>query len=288
MENETQTPAYLVNGGNITVIIGGNQYNAIRGQHPNFEKILDAIRNSEWDGITTLFDIKKDIAESLSGLVEIVNGVLYFDGSPIHNVLADRILDMVENNLPIKSLVKFLENLMRNPSRTSVQELYLFLESGNLPVTEDGCFLAYKKVRHDFKDIHSGTFDNSVGKIVEVPRNSVDDQRDNTCSYGLHFCSKEYLPAFGSQSSNRVVIVKINPADVVSIPSDYKNTKGRCCKYEVIAEFEGYNDSVAREAFDRSFYSNEDLESEYDYDEDDSDWDEADNEWDSENDNPIW
>jgi hypothetical protein len=198
MENKTSVtaPAYLVNGDNITVIADDNQYNAIRGQNPNFDKILDAIRNSEWEGITRLFDIKKDVVESLSGLVEIVNGTLYFDGSPIHNVLADRILDMVENNLPIKSLVKFLENLMRNPSRTSVQELYLFLESGNLPVTEDGCFLAYKKVRNDFKDIYSGTFDNSVGKIVEVPRNSVDDERNNTCSYGLHFCSKDYLPRF--------------------------------------------------------------------------------------------
>jgi hypothetical protein len=288
MENETSVtaPAYLVNGDNITVIADGNQYNAIRGQNPNFDKILDAIRNSEWEGITKLFDIKKDVVESLSGLVEIVNGTLYFDGSPIHNVLADRILDMVENNLPIKSLVKFLENLMRNPSRTSVQELYLFLESGNLPVTEDGCFLAYKKVRNDFKDIHSGTFDNSVGKIVEVPRNSVDDERNNTCSYGLHFCSKDYLPAFGSQRSNRVVIVKINPADVVSIPSDYKNTKGRCCKYEVIAEFEGYNDDVAREAFDRSFYSNEDLEDEYDWDSEEADdWDDQDD-WYAE-DNPL-
>jgi hypothetical protein len=285
MENETSVtaPAYLVNGDNITVIADDNQYNAIRGQNPNFDKILDAIRNSEWEGITKLFDIKKDVVESLSGLVEIVNGTLYFDGSPIHNVLADRILDMVENNLPIKSLVKFLENLMRNPSRTSVQELYLFLESGNLPVTEDGCFLAYKKVRNDFKDIHSGTFDNSVGKIVEVPRNSVDDERNNTCSYGLHFCSKDYLPAFGSQRSNRVVIVKINPADVVSIPSDYKNTKGRCCRYEVIAEFEGYNDDLAREAFDRSFYSNEDLEDEYDWDSEEADdWDD----WYAE-DNPL-
>jgi len=35
------------------------------------------------------------------------------------------------------------------------------------------------------------------------------------------------------------VIVKINPADVVAIPSDYKNTKGRCCRYEVVAEMVG-------------------------------------------------
>ena len=54
-----------------------------------------------------------------------------------------------------------------------------------------------------------------------------------TCSYGLHFCSEGYLRHFGG---DRVVILKINPRDVVSIPTDYNNTKGRCCRYEVIGE----------------------------------------------------
>jgi hypothetical protein len=101
------------------------------------------------------------------------------------------------------------------------------------------------------------------------------------------FVPRIIYPAFGSQRSNRVVIVKINPADVVSIPSDYKNTKGRCCRYEVIAEFEGYNDDVAREAFDRSFYSNEDLEDEYDWDSEEADdWDDQDD-WYSEDNPPL-
>jgi acyl carrier protein len=32
------------------------------------------------------------------------------------------------------------------------------------------------------------------------------------------------------------MLVNINPADVVSIPADYKNTKGRCWRYEVVDE----------------------------------------------------
>jgi hypothetical protein len=35
------------------------------------------------------------------------------------------------------------------------------------------------------------------------------------------------------------MILKINPADVVSIPTDYNGSKGRCMKYEVIAEVVG-------------------------------------------------
>ena len=43
----------------------------------------------------------------------------------------------------------------------------------------------------------------------------------------------EYLASFGGE---RTVIVKINPRDVISIPSDYNNSKGRACRYEVIGE----------------------------------------------------
>jgi hypothetical protein len=41
------------------------------------------------------------------------------------------------------------------------------------------------------------------------------------------------LNHFGGE---RIMIVKINPRDVVSIPSDYNDTKGRACRYEVIGE----------------------------------------------------
>jgi hypothetical protein len=125
---------------------------------------------------------------------------------------------------------------MENPSYRAVQELYKFLEVGQMPLTEDGHFLAYKKVRENFKDIHSGTFDNSVGKICEMPRNKVDEDSSRTCSSGLHVCSYSYLNSFGNGTTDKVVVVKINPRDVVSIPADYNNTKMRLCRYEVIQD----------------------------------------------------
>jgi hypothetical protein len=142
---------------------------------------------------------------------------------------------MYQEGFPVEPMVNFMENLMSNPSKRAVEELYAFLEKGNLPITADGCFLAYKKVRNDYLDIHSGTMDNSVGKTVEMERNEVDDDKDRTCSTGLHFCSLDYLNHFGSQDS-RTVVLKINPRDVVSIPADYHSTKGRACRYEVIDE----------------------------------------------------
>jgi hypothetical protein len=46
------------------------------------------------------------------------------------------------------------------------------------------------------------------------------------------------MSSFGSYGggSDRIVIVKINPMDVVSIPKDYNNAKGRCCRYIVVNE----------------------------------------------------
>jgi hypothetical protein len=142
-----------------------------------------------------------------------------------------------------------MENLYANPSKRAVTELYGFLEKNNLPITPDGYFLAYKKVRKDFLDVHSGTMDNSPGTIVEMERNKVDDNKDQTCSTGLHFCGMSYLSHFGGE---RTVIVKINPADVVSIPSDYNDAKGRACRYEVIGEM-GVN---AEDAFTAPVQSN--------------------------------
>lgn len=249
----------------VTVHINGKQYTAQRSTHDTYDKILERIKDKDYDGIENLFDIRQHIKNTTDGQVEIRGSSLFYKGFELNSYLANKIISMHDQGYPVSNLIRFLENLMENPSRTSVEELYLFLEYGDMPITEDGCFLAYKKVRENYTDIHSGTFNNSIGKVVQVERNTVDDRRDNTCSYGLHFCSKEYLGSFGSAHNNRVVILKINPKDVVSIPSDYNNTKGRCCRYEVIGEWEDYQDYKTSTVFDRSYYSNADLRDNYGY-----------------------
>jgi hypothetical protein len=142
-------------------------------------------------------------------------------------------ISMLQEGFDVTPMANFMENLFSNPSKRAVDELYGFLEKNSLPITPQGHFLAYKRVRANYTDCHTGTMDNSVGRVVEMERNAVDDDKDRTCSAGLHFCSHSYLGHF---SGDRVVIVKINPRDVVSIPSDYNDSKGRACRYEVIGE----------------------------------------------------
>jgi hypothetical protein len=193
----------------------------------------------------------------------------------MHNALTKRMVAMIQEDFPVEPLIAFMENLMDNPSKRAVNELYGFLEKNTLPITSDGCFLAYKKVRQDYFDVHSGTvlnkpaaymtdedtaaLEEAVGKnnevtvavedgvtVVSMERNLVDDDQNRTCSTGLHFCSQDYLNSFGGE---RIVILKINPRDVVSIPNDYNDSKGRCARYEIVDEIDK---DKADEAFAKS------------------------------------
>lgn len=168
------------------------------------------------------------------GKVSVTRTAIKYDDVELDGVLVERIFDMLSEGFNIMPMVRFLENLMTNPADFARDELYLWLESSDLPITEDGHFLAYKNVRGDFKSIHDGKTDNTPGLIVSMPRSNVDADRDRTCSAGLHFCSKSYLPSFSHAADGHTVLLKINPADVVSIPSDYDNAKGRAWKYEVL------------------------------------------------------
>lgn len=253
--------AMLYTGQNLTVVLEGKPYN-IPKETPGFDQLLTMIRDGNTEAAIKDY-IERDVrrlqeaTKALDGdvAIDVKAGVVMYKGAEVRNSLTDKMLEMLEEGFDLAPMSKFLNNLMQNPSMRAVNELYGFLEKGALPITPDGCFLAYKAVRSDFKDIHSGTMDNSVGQTVQMPRNAVDDNKDRTCSYGLHFCSVEYLQHFARHDSN-VVILKINPRDVVSIPADYQDTKGRACKYEVVDIFKDFDiNNPTRKLFDSSVYS---------------------------------
>jgi hypothetical protein len=223
---------YLIQGSNIVVVIG-NKSHTISKTHITYQKVLDAIKAQDWDALPDIIEPKKVVINYGQGNVSIQGETLYWKGKELNTGLSVRMIQMLQEGFPVEPMVNFMENLYKNPSHRAVTELYGFLEKNALPITPDGHFLAYKKVREDFLDCHSGTMDNSVGQVVEMERHDVNDNKDETCSTGLHFCGMSYLSHFGGA---RTVIVKVNPADVVSIPTDYNDAKGRACRYEVIGE----------------------------------------------------
>ena len=205
----------------------------VNADHSGYENALQCVRDSRYEDFLIIANPASIVHKYNDNRITIEGGVVTFDGEVLHGSLADRMIDMIQDGFGIEPLANFLINLSENPSYRAVTELYGFLEKSNLTITEDGYFVAYKKVQNDYMDCYSGTIDNSVGEVVKMTRNKVNENKDETCSSGLHFCSRSYLDSY---SGPRTMVLKINPRDVVSIPSDYHNAKGRCCKYEVINE----------------------------------------------------
>lgn len=235
---------YINSGSAVTVFLAGVPH-ALAGTHPNFDTILDMIRNGELtddrlDEIRKLVDHRAAIEEKVKGVtygkVTVGQDAILLNGSPIHSYLATKMVDMLGAGHDVAPWAKFMDKLYNNPSKTAVDELFLWLEKAQMPITPEGNFLAYKKVQDDFSSYHKGpnglTVFNRVGDVVEMIRNEVDDDRNRTCSAGLHFCSWHYLPSYYG-GRGKVVILEIDPGDVVSIPSDYDNAKGRAWRYVV-------------------------------------------------------
>lgn len=167
------------------------------------------------------------------------DGEIYYNGEIINSVLSLRIKECMKFGLPFDHMLRFMENISANPSYQSQKELFDFLSNKSLPITTDGCFLGYKAVRNDWMDKFSGKIFNGVGTTVKMIRPKVDDDRRNECSFGLHVGAIPYVKSYGSESGDRIVYVKVNPKDVVSVPLDHNAQKIRVCEYLVMEEYKG-------------------------------------------------
>jgi len=255
--------------GNLTLVLNNQSYQVLP-DHINYKMILEALPTATAEELLDIVDVEKAVANFSDGLVEIKNGQVTYEGEVVHGSISKRILEFMSKGLPFEPLVTFLNNLMENPSMQSQKELYDFLEHEHLPITEDGHFLAYKAVRSDYMDKYVGKFDNHVGQVCQMTRSKVDDDRGRGCSNGLHAGALNYVASYGNvDAGDRIVIVKINPKDVVSVPSDCNCEKLRTCRYEVVGEYEG--------ELLKPLYSADFTQDEYEDDEDDylNDYDES-------------
>ena len=259
--------------GNLTVVLK-NKSHQVLPDHLNYKMIMEALPTASEDELLGMVDVETAVASFSDGRVTVENGVVKFDGDEVHGSISKRILEFMKNGLPFEPLVQFLHNVMENPSMQSQRELYYFLEHENLPITEDGYFLAYKAVRSDFKDKYRGVFDNSVGQVCEMVRAKVDDNREAGCSQGLHAGALSYVASYGSvDSGDKIVIVKINPKDVVSVTKDCDCQKLRTCRYEVVGLYEGELDRPMYSAdYSNSPIYNDDYDADYEDDDEDEEY----------------
>jgi hypothetical protein len=231
----------------VTLFIDSESFVA-SSDHPNFVRIIDEVRKVRPDEevLKNLFDLSLAVGSKFDRLSERVlvrAGRVHFDGTEVHNALTDTIAKFYLAGLEdFQPLVNFMEKIETNPSQHSREHLFRWLTKHRFSLCPDGDFLAYKGTTQDSKSISrgqaivnnewvNGQVLNAPGTIVEMPRDQVTFDPHNGCSVGLHAGNWSYARGF---ARGRVLRVKINPRDVVSVPVDSNDEKLRVCRYRVL------------------------------------------------------
>jgi hypothetical protein len=165
-----------------------------------------------------------------------------------------------------------------------------------LVVDPDGDIIAYKGVGKDkdgnSQSLHKGSafvdgvefhghIPNRPGTVVSMPRSEVDPNEMVGCSTGLHAGTHDYAMTYLRwQNANRMILVKINPRDVVSVPTDEQDRKMRVSRYTVLSAID-LPDRLPTALYQHDLQS-EDLDEDYDEEYDEENWYDEDEEWDEE------
>lgn len=243
---------YIINTESIILFLNGKPIKVAKDA-PAFAAIIKAFRLPEAEQEAAILDAleKRNANKDIFSKGFVINGSeVTYEGEKMPYPLAQKIISLVKENLPVELFKPFWRELKKNPAYHVVNEIgfYDFLSYRELPMTQDGCFLAYKGIRQDGYSVmgnpatvvlqgkvdNGGHIYNGVGEKIEVLRRDVSDNRSVSCHQkSLHLGSLDYALGWGP----RVVVVKVNPKDVVSVPNDCGCQKLRVCAYEVIGEF---------------------------------------------------
>lgn len=234
----------------LTVVIVENGKNIVlppvTSSHPQWSKILDALKREDQSELVELMSIKNAVERYTEANVTIEDGNVFFKGRQLHGLDVDRLIEYVRDGIPSLRLLRFLERKQNNPSYRSINEMYKFLEHREMTLTERGTVIGYKGVRSDYYSImgntatvmvsgetdSSGHILNTIGADIRCDRSCVCDDYQQGCSPGLHIGSLAYAKGWGP----RVLLVEFDPADVVCVPDDCECQKLRACAYKVIGE----------------------------------------------------
>lgn len=242
---------FIISNDGVTVVIGTKSYD-VDASNANYQALKDALRSQDWHKVSDTIDLATAIRTWANGAVQVTESEVFYNGKPLSNGLTNHILNMIRDGFDVTPLTNFLRKLMENPSFNSREQLYRFVDSNKITIHPDGDLILYKNVKRNadgnLVDVRTSVFSNNVGDKPSVDRPTVDDNPNNTCSFGLHVCSLRYLPSYLGDAT---VLVKVNPKNVVSVPTDYQDSKMRVSTYEVIGLHEKGNTT---EATDKSVY----------------------------------
>lgn len=238
--------AYTLTDKSITVLYN-NTPRTVFKTSKEFDSVLTAIRTNDIKLLESIF-IVDHISAITCGNITLKNNQLLYRNNPVDNYIIGKIKEYSAHKLPINHLLEFTNKVYASQSKNTIDNLYKFLEHRNMPITANGNFLAYKGVNENYYSCNAGfeplisgkrnsegRIYNGIGEIIEMERMYVSDDLNEGCSGGLHVANEDFAKGYGK----RMVIVEVNPADVVCVPHDASCQKVRTCKYTVIRDYVG-------------------------------------------------
>lgn len=267
MSTETLTKPILYNivtndgePSSVVAFVGDDQWSAA-ATHRNFTLICQALKsgNTDIETLHDLFDVGDAIGrrfQKVSDRVSINGSKMFLDLEPVDDVITDVVVKYhLEGNDDYKPLVLFMEKVAVNPNEHSKKNLYRWLAKHRFMIAPDGDIIAYKGVNRKgdhFESSNAGTaavngelyeaqrIPNIPGAIVEMPRSAVQHNPSIGCHTGLHVGNWRYASGFASHT----IRVKVNPRDVVSVPTDSSDEKMRVCRYQVMEQVHSEDTSM--------------------------------------------
>lgn len=221
----------------------------VTDSHPNYLRIAEALLRdedpSEWLSASEARDWFTDQFEDDDFEDDDEDYDDDFEVAPVVENLSDTIERYRREGRDPENLVRFMRRLAKNPSKRSRDQLFQWTQAKDMTVDPDGYLIGYKSVTADMLSHTSGTalvngvettgrIPNLIGTVISMPRSEVQDDPTIGCSTGLHVGSWNYARSFGGHGSV-ILEVRVDPSDVVSVPTDCGFQKLRCSEYEVIA-----------------------------------------------------
>jgi hypothetical protein len=224
--------SHIVSNSGLTVVFDDGP-KMLHKSSPGYQEALDAIKTSDISKLRTIMDPRGAIKSYSCNEISFENdGSMSFEGLRFGPKLESLVKACMKRNLPWEILAKFATNCLANPSSRAHSEIESLLDAENLPITEDGCFLAYKIVTADNMDADHCLFDCSPGQTVEYPRKQISRAARRGPERGMSAGGKSYL---ASGVVGKAMVVKINPADVVGVYL-HPYREAVICKFSVIKE----------------------------------------------------
>ena len=248
-----------------TVVIG-TQSHQFDHTHPEYDNLRACVMEGQQDEFLELIDTASVIEDWSEGNFEMRDGFLFYEDEQVASQPTQRICDLVKGGHDHKPMLAYLDRLYQNVSNRAVMESYDWCSHKGLPITPDGMLVGYKGVavytgedttdkmgniitEGDLVDKYTGSsFRNNTMDNPSMNRRKVSDDCTQGCAAGLHVGTYEYANSWAG-NGGKVVLVKFDPADIVSVPTDCEHQKMRVSEYTVIG--------IARDIIEEAVFEDE-------------------------------